>query len=152
MSISFPTLASAANSGGIQTQRFLLDGTWTRPAGVTTIQYRLVGGGGAGGSAHSSYTYSGGGGGAGGFVLEGTLEVNNNVTITIGEGGLGGANLNGQQGGDSTMTMGGTTFFTAYGGGGGGSGAGSAPKPANGGNGGGGGTDLCANGSRWCGC
>ena len=48
-------------------------GTWTVPAGVTSVNYLVVGGGGGGGGQ------TGGGGGAGGFL-------NGTITVTAGSG------------------------------------------------------------------
>ena len=61
---------------------------WTVPAGITTVEYLIVGGGGGGGR------YGGGGGGGG--VLEGTSSVTplSSVTITVGTGGAGGTAAN----------------------------------------------------------
>jgi len=65
--------------------------TWTAPAGVSSIEYLVVGGGGGGGNG---YDNAGGGGGGGGMVLTGTLTVvpGTSYTVTVGNGGLGGAN------------------------------------------------------------
>lgn len=73
---------------------FVLSGTgtsttlWTVPAGVTSIEYLVVGGGGAGGG-YSGNSQNGGGGGAGG-MLTGTKTVNSgsSYTITVGSGGV----------------------------------------------------------------
>ena len=81
--------------------------TWTVPDGVTSIEYLVVGGGGGGGNG---YDNGGGGGGGGGMVLTGTLSVTPGsiLNITVGDGGLGGANLrsdlNGTNGNSSTFS------------------------------------------------
>ena len=81
--------------------------TWTVPTGVTSIEYLIVGGGGGGGNG---YDNGGGGGGGGGMVLTGTLLVTPGsiLNITVGDGGLGGANLrndlNGTNGNSSTFS------------------------------------------------
>jgi hypothetical protein len=64
--------------------------TWTAPAGVTEVEYLIVGGGGGGGNG---YDTGGGGGGAGGIVLTGTLAVTpgQTYTVIVGNGGTGGA-------------------------------------------------------------
>ncbi len=80
---------------------------FTAPAGVTAVQYLVVGGGGGA---------SEGGGGAGGF-LTGTLPVvpGNTYTVTVGDGGSGGQyTSNGTNGGNSVFAS-----ITALGGGGG---------------------------------
>jgi hypothetical protein len=81
--------------------------TWTVPTGVTSIEYLVVGGGGGGGNG---YDNGGGGGGGGGMVLTGTLSVTPGsiLNITVGDGGLGGANLrndlNGTNGNSSNFS------------------------------------------------
>lgn len=65
--------------------------TWVAPPNVTLIEYLVVGGGGGGGNG---YDNAGGGGGGGGMVLTGTLSVTpgTSYTVTVGDGGIGGAN------------------------------------------------------------
>jgi PKD repeat protein len=95
--------------------------TWTVPAGITTVQYLVVGGGGGGGR------YGGGGGGGG--VLTGTTSVTpgTSVTVTVGSGGpagnsTGGGNTGeGSNGVSSSFAPTGFATITAIGGGGGGS-------------------------------
>lgn len=69
-------------------------GTWTCPAGITTVQALVVAGGGAGGGD------DGGGGGAGGLVYSSSTSVIPGVTyqVIVGAGGIGGVNTatNGQ--------------------------------------------------------
>lgn len=64
--------------------------TWTAPAGVTSVEYLVVGGGGGGANG---YDNAGGGGGGAGMVLTGTLSVTpgQSYTVTVGAGGAGGA-------------------------------------------------------------
>ena len=87
-------------------------GTWTVPAGVTSVEALVVAGGGAGGSGYA------GGGGAGGIVHHTSFAVTPgaDVTVTVGAGGAAGntnaATANGENSVFSTMT--------AIGGGGGG--------------------------------
>jgi hypothetical protein len=77
----------------ITIQSFTTIGTtsWTAPAGVTSVEYLVVGGG---GGAGNGYDNAGGGGGGAGMVLTGTTLVTpgNSYTITVGDGGTGGAN------------------------------------------------------------
>lgn len=65
--------------------------TWVVPVGVTSVEYLVVAGG---GGAGNGYDNAGGGGGAGGMVLTGTINVTpgQSYTITVGDGGIGGAN------------------------------------------------------------
>lgn len=101
--------------------------TWTVPAGVTSIQYLVVGGGGGGGGAASttvSGSLGGGGGGAGGIVNSSTLSVSpfGVVTLTIGTGGsAGAAGSGGGNGGASSLSYSSTTVTSNGGNGGGGS-------------------------------
>ena len=84
-------------------------GTWTVPAGVTSITVRTWGGGGGGGGAASgSSAGAGGGGGGGGAYSIQTFTVSPSQTynITIGNGGSAG-NTSGTSG-----TAGGLTTFT----------------------------------------
>ncbi len=80
--ISAPTVQSFTSLGAT---------TWTAPAGVTSVDYLIVGGGGGGANG---YDNAGGGGGGGGMVLTGRLAVTPGTTypIVIGDGGNGGAN------------------------------------------------------------
>ncbi len=87
------TLTPTPSSTALPTiQSFTSVGTtsWTAPAGVTSVDYLLVGGGGGGGNGYDS---GGGGGAGGGMVLTGTLSVTpgNSYTVTVGNGGIGGA-------------------------------------------------------------
>ena len=89
--------------------------SWTAPAGVTSVEYLVVGGG---GGAGNGYDNAGGGGGGAGMVLTGTLSVTpgQSYTVTVGSGGTGGAdtrtNNAGTAGNDSVFGS-----ITALGGG-----------------------------------
>jgi hypothetical protein len=86
--------------------------TWTAPAGVTSVEYLVVGGGGGGGG---SYDTGAGAGGGGGLVLYGTnysVVPGNNYTITVGDGGAGGIGV-GNGGGDGISVAGGISQFDA---------------------------------------
>ena len=95
---------------------FTADGTYTVPAGVTSVDYLVVAGGGGGGGSGGSY--GGGGGGAGGY-LTGTLSVTPGAdySITVGDGGAAGAI--GAVGGDGDNSVFSTITSTGGGGGGG---------------------------------
>jgi hypothetical protein len=105
-------------------------GTWTAPAGITSVQYLVVGGGGAGGSR------AGGGGGAGGYIASTNFATTptNGYTVTVGSGGAGQVSGNGTSGTNSVFAS-----NTGIGGGGGGGAAGSNNTLRNGLNGGSGG-------------
>ena len=104
-----PTITTTPSSTPVPTiNTFTIIGTtsWTAPAGVTSVEYLVVGGGGGGGNGYDS---GGGGGAGGGMVLTGTLSVTpgNSYTVTVGDGGIGGAdtraNISGTDGGSSVF-------------------------------------------------
>ncbi len=84
--------AATPVGSGFATQTFTTVGdiAWLAPSVGTIVQYLIVGGGGGGGNGYD--TGAGGGGGAG-VVLTGTTTVtaDTNYTVTVGDGGLGGA-------------------------------------------------------------
>ncbi len=100
-----------------QSRTYTANGTFTAPAGVTTVRVDLWGAGGAGGGATG--TNSAAGGGAGGAytrhnalpIIPGTI-----YTVTVGAGGVG-VNGNGPAGGSTWF--GSTTTLLAVGGNGG---------------------------------
>jgi hypothetical protein len=95
-----------------QIATFLDSGSWTCPAGVTSVQALIVAGGGGGGSD------LGGGGGAGGVVYDNSIPVTPGQTypIVVGQGGTTTADA-GNNGQNSNFAN-----IIAIGGGGGGSG------------------------------
>lgn len=97
------TYAHQLTSAFKNIQAFTGSGTWTQPAGVTTV-YVKVWGGGAGG-AYISAAGNGANGGSGGGYSEGLIAVSGNVTVTIGDAGTGGT------GGSPGGTAGGTSSF-----------------------------------------
>lgn len=99
--------SSNYSSGGIGYRVLTFTSTtvcdWTVPAGVTSIDYLLVGGGGGGGYAASS-------GGGGGGLLEATassVTPTSTLTVTVGSGGAGGISTatTGATGGSSSLTV-----------------------------------------------
>ncbi|WP_155635890.1 hypothetical protein [Burkholderia stagnalis] len=98
-------------------QRFTSGGTWTCPAGVTTVWLSGVGGGGGGGGSNgTSGAGEGGGGGSWNIRVPVTVTPGTVYTVTIGGGGSGGANgANGGAGGQTSFG----SLFTAPGGQGG---------------------------------
>ena len=123
---------------GAGTSTFTADGTYSNPAGVTSVEYLVVAGAGGGG-----YN-AGGGGGAGGYRT-GNLSVTESTSygIVVGSGGSGGGDTNtpGSDGSDSSFST-----ITSTGGGGGGSRANSM-SGRDGGSGGGASADSSTHGS-----
>lgn len=98
-------------------QTFGSSGTWTCPAGVTTITVEAWGAGGAGGG-NASNRDGGGGGGGGAYSKSTTISVTPGVTyaVNVGTGGSG-TTLDGTAGGDSWFDN--ATVLLAKGGAGG---------------------------------
>jgi hypothetical protein len=98
----------------VSIQSFAVNGTWTRPSGVTRIRVCIVGGGG-GANANTGGQYSGGGGGAG--YCESIFDVSSITTgaVVIGVGSIwASGSHNGPT--NSTFTATGVTTMTATGG------------------------------------
>jgi hypothetical protein len=97
---SSPTYQTPAAGGGIvqNIQTFTSSGTWTKPAGVSTVWVKVWGGGGGGGGN------GGGAGGSGGGHAEGLIAVTGNVTVTVGAEGV-------RTAGTTFGTAGGTSSF-----------------------------------------
>lgn len=122
-------------------------GTFTAPAGVSTIQVEAYGAGGGGGYGGTSNKDGAGGGAGGGYSKNTTVSVTAGTTYTINIGALGtgatsSASPNGVSGGNTSATFGATTVI-AYGGvggfgytNGGAGGTGGIGSTFNGGNGG----------------
>ncbi|ALO45170.1 DUF6701 domain-containing protein [Pseudohongiella spirulinae] len=138
--VTIPLIGSGGNistQGPYTVHVFNSNGTFTPPAGLTSLDVLVVGGGGGGGSTY------GGGGGAGGLRWETGVTVNQpSYNVVIGAGGAGGNGItttndpsgNGQNGGDSSFGS-----IVAEGGGYGQGGAQSTGSGGDGGSGGGGG-------------
>ncbi len=114
-------------SGGTDIQTFLVDGTWTKPAGAKLVELQMWGAGGSGGVGGGGNN----GGGAGGAYVNLTLDASilgATEAVTIGIGGVGvTGSADGNAGTDTSFGS-----YSAYGGGGG---AGN-NEPAGGGGGG----------------
>lgn len=120
-------------------------GTWTVPAGVSSLEVLVIGGGGGGGTL--------GGGGGGGFYYTNAFAVTpgNNIPVTVGLGGLG-ASTGGAAGGnsifDALIANGGMGGTSSTGGASGGNNQGG-PGFAGGANQGGGGGAGQVGASNW---
>jgi hypothetical protein len=108
-------------SGKLKSQEFLSSGTFTVPAGITTVWVTMCGGGGSGGGWGASNGAAGGGAGA--YCIQRPVSVTPgaSVTVTIGAGGA--SVTSGDAGGSAQVgNDGGATSFGAVsvsGGGGG---------------------------------
>ncbi|MTA21036.1 MAG: hypothetical protein F2531_01885 [Actinobacteria bacterium] len=116
-----PTAANAAisylsSSTYFAYELYTSNGSWSRPYGVTSVDYLVVAGGGRGGGSQHSTHYAGGGGGGGG-VRSGTLSVGqSSYTITVGSGQTATACSAGR-GGNSSLAGTDITTISATGGG-----------------------------------
>lgn len=94
-------------------------GTYTKPTGCRFAFITVLGGGGAGGGCQGgSSQWGGGGGGSGGVVAYGWRSMTGvtTLTATIGAGGTGVSNADGNPGGNSSLSGTGLTTMTAIGG------------------------------------
>jgi hypothetical protein len=129
--------STAAPSGApADVQTLLSTGTWTKPSGGQTMARVQIWGAGGGGSRSSFSGDANGGGGGGYYEVTVPISQINTQTVTIGTGGAGATanNTGGAAGGDTSLTVNGSTI-TAPGGGGGGNntgvgGAGGSPVAA----------------------
>ena len=126
-------------------QIFTANGTFTIPAGVTSVKVTVVGGGGAGGGAPTANNpFATFGGGAGGHAVKYLTGLTPGATlaVTVGLGGTGVSAGNGNSGGTSSVASGTQTISTISAtGGSGGTGnlsIGTYGGPVNGGSGSGG--------------
>lgn len=123
LQLHLDSVDSNINSEGtsVGQQNFTTSGTFTVPAGVTSIAVLCIGGGGGGGGSEDpNETGGGGGGGALAYVNNLSVTAGESLTVTVGSGGNGGGGGgNGGSGGSSSLARGGTTLVQANGGGGG---------------------------------
>lgn len=120
---SITIAATAGITGG---QAFTSNGTFTIPAGVTSLKATIVGGGGGGGGAAANATGGNGGGGCFAVVYLASLTPGNTISVTVGAAGTAGTSApgNGGSGGNSQIASGTQSITTVTAGGGGGGGGG----------------------------
>ena len=97
-------LLAAAPFARATTDTFTSSGTWTAPAGVTSVDVEVWGGGGGGGGGEGDNSDGGGGGGGGAYSRTTSITVvpGTTYTVTVGAAGTAGAtNGTGGAGGDS---------------------------------------------------
>lgn len=114
-----------ASTAFAQDATFSANGTFTVPAGVTTLKVEVWGGGGGGGATFgnsSAAVYRTGGGGGGGAKVTKTFIVvpGDTYSIVVGQGGTGGAGTSlysmfGNPGGASTFTGNGASITSSGG-------------------------------------
>lgn len=122
--------AIGEEASGQVTQTFTATGSWTAPAGVTSVTVKCWGGGGGGGG--TAVNSSAGGGGAGGAYASSTLTVipNTTYTITVGGAGTAGSNSGGTGGTGGSSWFGSASTILAAGGAGGTGGVSATPSGA----------------------
>jgi len=109
--------ATETTDGLYTVLKFTTSGTFA-VTGSGIVEYMVVAGGGGGGSGAPGAGGPGGGGGGGGY-LAGTITVSgSSITVVVGSGGNGGvtSNVAGTNGGNSLLTLGGTTILALGGG------------------------------------
>jgi len=113
-----PAWASVGGGGYTNMQVFTSGGTWTKPAGVSSVFVKVIGGGGGSGGIKyvAPATYGATGGGGGGGYSEGIVAVSGNVTVTVGAGGTAGADSGGTGGTGGTSSFAGDSTLSATGG------------------------------------
>jgi hypothetical protein len=101
-------------------QEFTSNGTWTKPAGVTSMYVEVIGGGSGGGSGARYVTTtgrSGGGAGAGGTMITryfATSAITSTVAVTVGAGGTGGVAQTVDASNGNSGNAGGISSFGSY--------------------------------------
>ena len=113
----FVLLLFGSNVHGQSPSIYTSSGTWTCPAGVTSVTVEAWGGGGSGKTSSSTKGYAGGGGGGGAYSIRNTVAVTagTTYTITVGSGGTANNTGTNTSGGASTATFGSTTITAAGG-------------------------------------
>ena len=93
--LTIDTSGRVIGAGGLKSmQVFTSSGTWTKPAGISTIKVYCTGGGGGGGG-HGTTDDLGAAGGAGGTAIKiYDVTSTSSVAVTVGTGGAGGTTTN----------------------------------------------------------
>ena len=109
----------------VTAQTFTSSGTWTKPAGCRAVVVEMVGGGGGGGGVDGQGAGTAGGAGGGGSGTYGRTTVIDvtsvtDAAVTIGAAGTGAAagNFQGNNGGQTKIVIGATTYSVSGGAGG----------------------------------
>ena len=96
-----------AQTSQVVSATFTSSGSFTPPAGITSVTVQVWGGGGAGGgvTGANATTRTGGGGAGGSFTSATTVAVTpgSPITVTIGAGGTGSSSAGGGVGGTTTF-------------------------------------------------
>ena len=106
--------ASGGGGGGGGKQMFTSSGTFTVPAGVTSIWITMSGGGGGGGGDGEGGIGGIGGGAHAVIAQKITVISGGNIPVTVGAGGNAGTTDNGCGGAGGSGTAGGTSSFGSY--------------------------------------
>lgn len=95
-------------------QNFTSNGTFTIPAGITSVKVMIVAGGGAGGGSTNAVNTAGSGGGAGSYATKwlSSLTPGNTLVVTVGTGGTAVAGATGGNGASSSVASGTQTITT----------------------------------------
>lgn len=111
---TWTSAAAPSSYAGPNSQTFDASGTFTVPAGITTVYVAVMAGGGGAAGGNGNNTLSGGGvGGAGGaaFARVSGLTPLSTVSVTVGSGGAGSAGANGTP---SAGSAGNTSSFGSH--------------------------------------
>ncbi|MDA9563861.1 collagen-like protein [Flavobacteriales bacterium] len=115
-----PTGPAASGGGFSNMQVFTSNGTFTLPAGISTIMVEVIGGGGGGGGGNTGTGFGGGGMGGGYGKSYLTVTPGTNHSVVVGSGGTGGTTTCNTGGNGNTSSFGTPILIQSTGGDGGG--------------------------------